>query len=180
MSHNFHKRGDRKAPRPLDAAALDMLALAYVGRYATTRARLGDYLRRKLRERGWDGEGTPPVESIVARLAELRYVDDAAFAEARGAALSRRGYGERRVAQALAFAGVDEMDAAPARAAVKENALDAALTFARRKRIGPFAKSETGSDQRRKALAAMLRAGHDLSVSRRIVATPPGADVDPE
>jgi len=180
MSHNFHKRGDRKAPRPLNAAALDTLALTYVGRYATTRARLADYLRRKVRERGWDDAGAPPVEAIIARIAELKYVDDAAFADARGAALARRGYGERRVAQALAFAGVDEVDSAPARAAVKENALEAALIFARRKRIGPFAKGEIGPDQRRKALAAMLRAGHDLSVSRRIVAAPPGAEIDPE
>jgi regulatory protein len=178
MSHNFHMRGERKAPRPLDAATLEALALAYVGRYATTRSRLADYLRRKLRERDWDGTGEPPVASIVARLAELKYVDDAAFADARGAALARRGYGERRVAQALAFAGVDEEDAAQARAAVQDNALDAALTFARRKRIGPFATAETDRDQRRKALAAMLRAGHSISLSRRVVDAAPGATVE--
>ena len=180
MSRNFHTQAERKAPRPLDAGTLEALALAYVGRYATTRARLSDYLRRKLRERGWDDAGEPPVAAIVARLADLKYVDDAAFAGARGAALTRRGYGERRVAQALNFAGVDEEDSAPARAVVQEHALDAALTFARRKRIGPFATRETDHNQRRKALAAMLRAGHPMALSRRVVDAAPGAEIEPE
>ena len=178
MSRNFHMQAERKAPRPLDSAVLEALALAYVGRYATTRSRLADYLRRKLRERGWEDAGEPPVAAIVARLAELKYVDDAAFADARGAALARRGYGERRVAQALTFAGVDEEDSRPARAAVQDNALDAALTFARRKRIGPFAICETDREQRRKALAAMLRAGHSFALSRRVVDAAPGAEIE--
>ena len=44
----------RIAP-PLDEAGLNELALAYVARYATSRAKLLAYLARKLRERGWGG-----------------------------------------------------------------------------------------------------------------------------
>jgi regulatory protein len=43
----------RRALPPLDQAALQELALRYVGKYATTRAKLRAYLGRKLRERGW-------------------------------------------------------------------------------------------------------------------------------
>ena len=76
------RRGDGEArqPRPLDDAGLERLALRYVERYATSRARLSAYLGRKLRERGWAGSDAPPVEALTDRLAELRYVDDAAFA----------------------------------------------------------------------------------------------------
>jgi len=178
MSRNFRNGREHRALRPLDTAALEALALAYVGRYATTRARLADYLRRKLRERGWDDISEPPVPAIVARLAELKYVDDAAFADARGAALARRGYGGRRVAQALAAAGVGEADSAGARAAMQGGALAAALAFARRRRIGPFASVEPDRDQRRRALAAMLRAGHAPDLSRRIVNALPGTDIE--
>ena len=43
----------RKTAQPLDGQRLDALALHYVGRFATTRAKLVQYLHRKLRERGW-------------------------------------------------------------------------------------------------------------------------------
>src|SRR5436190_1265675 len=91
----------RKGRPPLDAAGLERLGLFYAGRYATTRTKLADYLRRKVRERGWIGAGAPPVEALVERFAGLGYVDDAAFAEAKAGSLLRRGYGENRVAQAL-------------------------------------------------------------------------------
>ena len=67
---------NRKQRPPLDREALERLALHYAGRYATTRAKLRLYLSRKLRERGWDGEGQAPVEALVERFAQLRYVDD--------------------------------------------------------------------------------------------------------
>ena len=55
----------RKARPPLDAAKLEELALGYVGRFATSRAKLRTYLQRKLRERGWDGEAEPPIEALA-------------------------------------------------------------------------------------------------------------------
>ena len=167
-------------PSPLDAAALDRLALFYAGRYATTRARLRDYLRRKLKARGWAGEGAAPVEALVERLARLGYVDDLAFAEARGRALGRRGYGARRVAQALRAAGVDEADAAPARDQASEGAFEAAMAFARRRRIGPFAAERGDRDVERRATAAMIRAGHSFALARRICAAAPGEAIEEE
>src|SRR4051794_3739244 len=84
----------RKPPPPLDEEGLERIALFYAGRYATTRARLDSYLRRKLKERGWGGPGEPPLARLIERFAALGYVDDRAFATARAASLGRRGYGE--------------------------------------------------------------------------------------
>jgi len=164
-------------PHPLDQAAIERLAIAYVGRYATTRARLAAYLARKLRERGWAGTGAPDaaLAAIVARCAALGYVDDRAFAEARAAALTRRGYGARRVAAALRAAGIGDADAEQARDEAGARAWDAALAFARRRRIGPFAETEADPDRDRRAFAAMMRAGHSPAIARRILDTPPGA-----
>jgi regulatory protein len=168
------KRHRAQARPPLDAAALERLALFYVGRYAVTQAKLAAYLARKVGERGWSGEEEPPVDRLVARFAELGYVDDRAFADARAEALGRRGYGARRVGQALRAAGIDEDHGAGALARAEEGAWAAALRFAERRRIGPFAAAATDRPAREKALAAMLRAGHPLDIARRVVTAAPG------
>ena len=168
-------RGRRERPA-LDAQKLDELALAYVGRFATTRAKLAAYLDRKVRERGWAGERPPDLEAIVHRLTRLGYVDDAAYALAKSRSLIARGYGERRLGVALRAAGIEDRDAAEAREAAKEQSIDAALRFARRRRIGPYADTEPERAEREKALAAMVRAGHDFALAKAILAMQPGSD----
>jgi regulatory protein len=164
----------RKPRPPLGAEALERMALHYIGRFATSRAKLRTYLRRKIAERGWEGEGEPPIERLIERFASLGYVDDKAFAESKAAALGRRGYGARRVSEALKAAGIDEEDGAGARGAARDGAWAAALRFAERRRIGPYAREEADRPAREKALAAMLRAGHPLDLARRIVNSSPG------
>lgn len=156
----------RRAPRPLDPASLEQIALHYVGRYATTRSRLRAYLGRKLAERGWMHEQPPSPEALVERLAALGYVDDAAFAEARASALLRRGFGRRRISQALSAAGI----AAEESPELDDQAeLAAALRFAQRKRLGPYSIEKPDRISREKALAAMLRAGHSFENARKIL-----------
>ncbi len=161
--------GNKKPRPPLDEEGLERLALFYVGRYATTRAKLAAYLGRKVAERGWGGAAQPPIDPLVEKLAGLRYVDDKAFAAARAASLTRRGYGERRVGDALKAAGIDPDDAQEAREEAKDGAWEAALRFARRKRIGPFSAAPSDAAARQKAFAAMLRAGHPMDVVRRVL-----------
>lgn len=160
-------RDPRRPLPPLDQPALERAALRYVERYATTRAKLVAYLQRKLRERG--SEGPVDVDALADRMAELRYVDDRAFAEARVTAMTRRGLGARRVRDALRQAGVGEEEAGAFRETLEEGAEAAALAFARRKRIGPFATVPVERDRREKQIAAMVRAGHAPSLARRIV-----------
>ena len=52
------RRTDRRPRPPLEQEKLSELALSYVGRFATSRAKLATYLERKVRERGWTGEIT--------------------------------------------------------------------------------------------------------------------------
>ena len=169
-----------QAPRrprpPLDQAKLDELALRYVGRFATTRSRLQDYLTRKLRERGWSGSAEPDPAAIAERLAGLGYVDDAAYALAKSRALGGRGYGARRVRQSLRAAGVEEADQAPAAELAETERVESALRFARRRRLGPFANARAQRDERERAIAAMIRAGHGFGLARAIVGLDPGAD----
>lgn len=156
--------------RPLDPEKLDRLALHYVARYATTRAKLVRYLARKVSDRGWAGEGPADPAGIAERMVVLGYIDDAGFAQGRANALLRRGYGERRIDAALRIAGVDHIERE--RDAGQE--WEAALAYARRRGIGPYAQAPVDRDGARRALAAMIRAGHDMATARRIVAAAPG------
>lgn len=164
---------------PLDEGRLNELALRYVGRFATTRAKLRSYLARKIRERGWEGEREPDVAAIAERFAEQGYVNDASYALSKSQALTGRGFGKRRVAEALRAAGIDEEDGAAAQEHADEEAVSAALKFARRRRVGPYADSAPRDPRdKEKALAAMIRAGHRFELAKAILALPPGAEVD--
>lgn len=175
----MRSRPDKRPRPPLDPEGLERLGLFYAGRYATTRAKLAAYLRRKLKERGWSGSGEPPVERLVERFADLGYVDDRAFATARTASLLRRGYGERRVGQALRGAGIGEEDRVAAEIGADE-ALAAAHRFARRRRLGPYAGIAPDRAARDKAAAAMLRAGHRLDHVRQVLAAGPDDLPEPD
>src|SRR6185369_3765138 len=124
----------KRTPRPLDAARLDELALAYVARFAASAAKLELYLQRKLRERGWAGDRLPDVPGIVGRCVAAGYVDDAAYARMKAGSLRRRGYGERRIGEALGAAGIGEDLREEVRGAEGAQRR-AALAFGRRKRL---------------------------------------------
>ena len=162
----------------MDQARLQELALRYVGKYATTRAKLSGYLNRKIRERGWEGNRPADIGALADRFAELGYVDDAAYALGQSRSLSARGYGKRRLTDKLRLAGVDEADGGEARRHADAEAVQAALRLAERRRLGPFASIDADRPQREKWVAAMIRAGHGFGLARAIAAMPPGADID--
>lgn len=161
-----------RQPRPLDAAKLEELALAYVARFATSAGKLSAYLSRKLRERGWAGEGAPDPSELVGKMVRAGYVDDAAYARARGSGLLRRGYGARRIDETLRAAGIGEEEREDARGSERDRRT-AALAMARKRGFGPFgpATADPTADpvRREKQIAAMLRAGHPLASARAMV-----------
>ncbi|KPF75825.1 hypothetical protein IP88_06945 [alpha proteobacterium AAP81b] len=157
---------ERRPPRPLDPASLRELALGYAARFATSRTRLTRYLARKLRERGWhDADAPADVAGVVARLAELGYVDDDGFAAIKARGLTARGFGARRVEAALRDAGIDSAIIDDVTAS--GDPLAAAIAFARRRRLGPFAATRDADPRR--ALAAMARAGHGHTIAMQVL-----------
>jgi len=181
-------RGAKRVKPPLTETMLRDLALHYAARFASTAARLEAYLFRKIRERGLaeDAEGRvvePDIPALVARLVELGYVDDDAYARVRARDLGGRGYGGRRVEESLRHAGVGEglrRRHAPGEAAGRR----AAALLAQKRRLGPFgAQAEDGDPLARrkaheKAVAAMLRAGHQYEHARFILSAGSVEDVE--
>lgn len=159
------------------------MALAYVARFATSAGRLRSYLRRKLRERGWEAsaaegsqgdaqcamaDGVSQMDALVERFVAMKYVDDESFARGRAGGLLRRGFGQRRINEALGAAGIDSdlrASVMPGEAAQRR----AALALASKRRFGPFGDGATDPARRQKQLAAMLRAGHSMSAARAMV-----------
>ncbi|WP_313958534.1 regulatory protein RecX [Novosphingobium sp. 9] len=160
------------------------MALAYVARFATTQGKLRAYLQRKVQERGWSEDAdcgvspaAPVIEALVEKFREAGYVDDVAWARMKSGSLSRRGYGARRVAQALRHAGVDAQgceEAAPGRSVQAE----AAVALARRRRFGPFSREVPDRPLLEKQLAAMLRAGHGQTTARHVLEAQDEAALD--
>lgn len=163
------QRQERPPPAPLDAPGLEALALTYVARFATSTGKLADYLKRKLRERGWAEDTPADIPAVVERMAGHGYVNDAAYAEAQGQGLRRRGYGARRIDTALDHAGIAKDLRTAARGSETERR-HAALAFARRKRFWPYAAARClDPAMRKKQMAAFLRAGHGLDHVRRVM-----------
>lgn len=168
---------ERRPPPPLGPAKLEELALAYVARFAASAAKVENYLQRKLRERGWEGELPPDPGAIVQRFAELGYIDDEAWARAKGGSLLRRGYGARRIEQALGAAGIDETTRRDVRAGEAEQRC-AAIAYAGRRRLGPWGASPPDRAARQKQIAAMVRAGHGFDAARAVIDAPSVADAE--
>ncbi|PAL20153.1 RecX family transcriptional regulator [Sphingopyxis sp. GW247-27LB] len=173
---------NRRAPsdrrkKSLDAARLDELALAYVARFATSRAKLARYLARKIRESDWtdEADAMTSCETVVAKMERLGFVDDRQYAAMRGAAMTRRGLGARRVKAQLWVDGIGEADAGEAIESAEAAAFAAALGFARRRRVGPYASGPAADPAlRERQVAAFARAGHAPGLARRILAIAPG------
>lgn len=181
-------RGARPTTPPT-AASLDKAALDYLARYSASTEGLRRVLMRRVERAARTGvmeraEGKALVEATVERCRRGGAVDDARFAEARARRLAERGMARAAIARALAAKGVARAEIAQALdrlgAETPEPDLAAALTFARRKRLGPFRAAASRAAHRDKDLAALGRAGFAYEIARRIVAAESVAAIEVE
>ncbi len=167
------KPGQRPEPPP-DENSLREAALAYLARYSATRAGLLSVLTRRVQR--WaraamaDAEATEPslaaAQAVVARLASLGAVDDAAFAAGRSRSLQRAGRSSRAITAHLRAKGVPA-----ALATVPENPqaeLAAALLYIARRRMGPF-RPEPDLAERPRDVARLARAGFPAQIAYRVL-----------
>jgi regulatory protein len=185
------ERPAKRQPKPLNEARLRDLALDYAGKFATTQNAMFTYLRRKVRERGWEegADGQIPssdqldqmITDLVQRMTDLGYINDANFARVKADGLVRRGYGSRRVEAMLFQSKISEDDAAEAREIAVISRWSAAVHYARKRRLGPFARDaslQSDPALRKKALAGFMRAGHGFEDANRLLAMAPGDAVN--
>jgi regulatory protein len=164
-----------------DAARLRDAALAHLARYATTGAGLTRVLDRRVDRWARAVQAEPEqvkaakavVRGVVAKLAEIGAVDDAAYAEMRARSLSRAGRSRRAIAAHLAQRGVAAETAAGVLPDDAEAELAAALAWSMRRRIGPFRRSPVDQAGQLRELGVLARAGFAQPVARAALAMPP-------
>ncbi|MBI1244989.1 MAG: RecX family transcriptional regulator [Alphaproteobacteria bacterium] len=168
---------NRRPPPVPTPERLEKAALRYLERYAASAEGVRRVLTRSVERavRAGVAEREPAlaaVDSVVARLLDRRLLDDRRFAEGRAASLARKGLPRVRIAQRLQMSGVGADDVAGALEELAESGIDdpaAAVLFARRKRLGPFADPSRRAALRERHLATMARAGFSLDLARRVV-----------
>ncbi len=170
---------NRAAPRrPANEAYLERAAAHYLARFASSVGNFKDVLWRKVDRRGLaDGVDRATaqqwIDAIAGRFIALGLLNDEVFAQARAGSLLRRGKPRRMIQSALLAKGVAADVAADAVASLSEHSgdpdFDAAVGFARRKRLGPYGLPAASDDRRRKDLAAFARAGFSYQMARRVL-----------
>ena len=172
-----------RAPRALPPPTADSLreaALAHLARFAATERGLLRVLTRRIDRWARQAAEADPDDAaeaarraraeaadVVRRLVAAGVVNDATFAAARAARLGRTGRSRRAIGAHLAAKGVPSETARAALPDDPEAELDAALAYARRRRIGPFRAAEADADARRREAAALARAGFAAAVAYR-------------
>ena len=187
MSKESAKRPGRRGPRKATARYLENAALYYLSRYATSVENLRRVMMRKVR-RSAQHHGTDPedgaalIEAMIGRFLGSGLLDDWAYARTRADSLHRRGNSARVIRGKLKQKGVDDdviTAALDGRGEDTEDGEDpeltAAVTLAKRRRLGPFAAQKPSDETREKHLAALARAGFSYDVARRVI---DGKDID--
>lgn len=157
--------------------ALEQAAFAYLERYASSAENLRRVLMRRVEraaraEATTREEGRARVDAVIAKLEANRLLDDRQYAEARARSLSRQGRSKARIAQRLAAKGVDSETVDAAVESVVEDGhsdLRAALTLARKRRLGPFRTKADRKERRERDLAALGRAGFSFEIAKRVI-----------
>lgn len=169
----------RKPPAKITERYLRWVTGRYLERYGTTTNHLRRLLMQRVRRSATHHEmALEPLSELVdaeiVRLVRIGLLDDAAFAMGRVQALHRRGNGSRAIRAKLAAKGLrgEVVDLALESLASEfgDPELAAALNWARKRRLGPWAREQDPDPVlRRKQLARFGRAGFSYGIARRIL-----------
>ncbi|XDZ65527.1 regulatory protein RecX [Alphaproteobacteria bacterium LSUCC0684] len=157
-------------------------AVHYLGRYASTTARLEVVLKRFAERKLSDaepGQVSKAIDHVIKDCVSKGYVNDQLYAEQKTTSLRRQGRSRRMIEKTLAARGLDR-SVIGAALMVDAEADDmahewaAALIHARRRRLGPFASERDKQGDldkiRQRHLASFARAGFNLALAGKILA----------
>ncbi len=172
-----------KGKKTVDPDYLERAAFYYLSRYASSAGNLRRVLQNKVRRRSGAGLEPPPeagrwISEVVAKCLRLGLVDDRSYGSAKIRSMLRSGKSLRRIRAFLLSKAIDGelIDRLIAERAGPNGAVEfgAAMTFAKRRRLGPFARPGEESDEaartrREKALGAFSRAGFPFPLAKLIL-----------
>ncbi|ANT63108.1 hypothetical protein AYJ57_21810 (plasmid) [Salipiger sp. CCB-MM3] len=160
-------------PKGLSEGDLVKAALNYLKSYETTESHLRTVLTRRVRRklRGTsleEAQFSPVIDAAVRYCLDRKYVDDQRYAELFIESARRRSMSRRKIEGKLREKGLSPDDYQELVEDSDGSDLEAAVTFARKKRIGPFRIGD--HDQyRQKDMAKLARQGFDFDVCCRVM-----------
>ena len=169
-------------PKKLENAALN-----YLQRFSTSSEHLRRVLMRQVLRAAhrYDTdveEASVWVDEVVAKMYERGFVNDQTFAEGRVHSLLARGVPLRGIRFQLHNKGVDEdiIDEVLCRAEDDLGDINfaAAVSLAKRRRLGPFSRNSCGLKKREKDIGSLVRAGFDSDTIRRIMDAETTEDIE--
>jgi regulatory protein len=184
---NAHDRNDRtkkpakKTPRKITDSYLHNSGLYYLERFSSSAENFRQVMLRKVRkscmahpEQEFDA-CADMVDALVTKFIDLDLLNDQQYTRAMVTTLRRRGKSERYILGFLKSKGLDtaliqstlEQYAQQNLAEDGRTDKDAALIFARKKRLGPYRRDKEKHTQ--KELGAFARAGFSYEIARKII-----------
>lgn len=170
-----------RTPPPITARYLFNVTTWYLERHFTSSRHLKRLLMqrvtRSIAEHGGERAAAEAlVDAEIARLLEAGALDDRRYAEDKARTLHARGGSAARIREALHGKGIPGSLVADAVKSLVEDdntganvEFEAARTWARKRRLGPWRTGEGDADLRRKELGKLARAGFSWAIASRIV-----------
>lgn len=169
----------QKLPKRPTPERLANIALHHLDRYASSAENLRRVLERRLfkaarhyedldltEAKGW-------IDAIIKRYIDSGLLNDRAYAETRARSLLTRGGSTHKIRMKLLEKGLKTGAIDLALEALElEHAdpeLAAAVTLARRRRLGPYADPAKRTETRDKHLATLARAGFSYDLAQRVI-----------
>jgi regulatory protein len=158
-------------------------AVNYLSRYASSRHKLGQILQRFADRKLIDCDAddiAAAIHQTVDKCKQLGYLDDWQFAVTVARSQRRLGRSKAVIRQRLRQHSLGDDIIAHALVEADENSangdLQAAIRFAQRRRLGPFAQRHSTHHQRlnpyqwkKRDLDAMARAGFSIVISQQVI-----------
>jgi regulatory protein len=160
--------------KALTAELIYQRALHYLERYAAPRAGVKAVLQRSVMRAQRRGDSIPQavpewIEAALDKLERAGYLSDKSFAETKLVSLRRAGTSSQKIRQKLAVKGVTVDVVADVLEHDESDDRQAAVAFARRRRLGPYADEKKRAALKDKHIAALARAGFSLTIARWVV-----------
>ena len=174
------RRRTPKIPRKASPKSLENAAIYYLKRYASSTANLKSVLMRRVLKSALHHEtdveeGRRWIDDVVTKLQNTGYLDDRQYTETRIHSLYARGLSLRAIRMKLSEKGVPAdivMEAVEMLCEESKNPeLQAAITTARRRKLGPYRVRGDRQENRERDLASLARGGFSYDIAVTVVDT---------
>lgn len=170
MFEDEEKPKKAKVFKKITKQRLKNIALYYLKRYETSVDNLRKVLQRRVNDYVYQNkefdkyEAFAWIEEIITDFQNYGYVNDERFTEIRIRDYISAGKSVRYIRGKLREKGIDEELVGSVLDNQEYDEQEAALKFARKKRIGPYRTEEARAEYRQKDMGTLIRAGFNYDI----------------